>query len=123
MRMRRGDGRQQLGKSGEDAACGELQRRGYAILARRFRTRFGEIDIVGERDGVMVFVEVKARTSALFGTASESVPPWKRRRIELMALDYLRRTGRGEVACRFDVIAVEDAGALRPTIRVIENAF
>ena len=121
--MPRADSRQTLGIAGEELACRELSRRGYAILARRYRSRFGEIDIVAEDRGTTVFVEVKARTTTLFGAAVEAVPPWKRRRIEAMALDYLRRTGRSHTACRFDVVAIDDAGSVRPVVRVIENAF
>ena len=54
------DPRQSLGKLGEDLACAELERRGYEILARRYRTRFGEIDIVARHDETTVFVEVKS---------------------------------------------------------------
>ena len=86
--------RQARGKRGEDLACAELARRGYAILARRYRTRFGEIDIVSERNGAVVFVEVKARSSGKRGMAAESIPLWKRRRIAAMAVDYLAWTGR-----------------------------
>ena len=50
------DARQHLGKMGEDLACAELSRRGYAVLARRYRTRFGEIDIVARDGDVTVFV-------------------------------------------------------------------
>lgn len=111
------------GKHGEDLACGELRRRGYAILARRYRTRFGEIDIVSERAGVLVFVEVKARRTRRFGAASESIPFWKRRRLAAMALDYQAWTGRLTSRCRFDVVAIDGFGTDRMTIRVIENAF
>ena len=53
------DQRQSFGKSGEDLACQELQRRGYAILARGYRSRFGEIDIIAKDDETIVFIEVK----------------------------------------------------------------
>ncbi len=67
--------RQELGKSGEDLAVAELERRGYAILARRYRTRHGEIDVVARDGETTVFVEVKARTTGEFGTAAEAVTP------------------------------------------------
>src|SRR6185295_16624585 len=56
-----------LGKTGEDLACRELTRRGYAILARRYRRRRGEIDIIARDGPTIVFVEVKARESHEFG--------------------------------------------------------
>ena len=67
--------RQALGKTGEDLAVDELERRGYAILARRYRTRHGEIDIVARDGETTVFVEVKARATGEFGTAAEAVTP------------------------------------------------
>ena len=121
--MRAADPRQSLGMLGEDLACLELRRRGYAILARRHRSRFGEIDIVSMTDGVIVFVEVKARVSARRGTAAESLSPRKRRRIAAMALDYLAWTGRLNQRCRFDVVAIDGIGTPTQTLRVIENAF
>lgn len=115
--------RQALGKRGEDAACAELTRRGYAILARRYRTKFGEIDIVSRDGETIVFVEVKARRTARRGTAAEQIPFSKRRRITAMALDYLSSTRQLDRRYRFDVIAIDDAGAARPRVRVISNAF
>ena len=59
------DQRQSLGKRGEDLACAELERRGYVIVDRRFRTRCGELDIVARDGGVLVFIEVKTGQSNL----------------------------------------------------------
>ena len=115
--------RHSLGILGETLACAELERRGYAILARRYRTRFGEIDIISERGGVVVFVEVKARRSRRFGGAAESIPFWKRRRIGAMALDYLAWTGGLDRRCRFDVVAIDGIETPAMTVRVIEDAF
>jgi putative endonuclease len=114
---------QHLGIRGEDLACRELRRRGYAILARRYRTRFGEIDIVSERGGVLVFVEVKARTHRRMGRASAAIPLWKRRRLAAMALDYQAWAGRLASRCRFDVVAIDGIDTERMSIDVIENAF
>jgi putative endonuclease len=113
----------ELGKLGEIVACQELERRGYAILATRHRTRFGEIDIVAEEAGVIVFVEVKARRSGRFGQAAETIPHWKRRRIGAMALDYLAWTNRVNQPCRFDVVAIDGIGTPDRIVRVIEDAF
>jgi putative endonuclease len=115
--------RQALGILGEQLARDELIRRGYAILAIRYRSRFGEIDIVSERDDTVVFVEVKARRTARAGLAAESISFWKRRRIAAMALDYLAWTGRADRRCRFDVVAIDGIGTDRMQLRVIENAF
>jgi putative endonuclease len=115
--------RQSLGKLGESLACAELTRRGYAILATRYRTRFGEIDIISDAGGVTVFVEVKARRSTRKGSALDAVSPAKRRRVAAMALDYLAWTGRLDAPCRFDVVAIDHIGSDRVTIQVIENAW
>ena len=73
--------RQTLGKWGEDCAVRELERRGYAILARRYRTRHGEIDIIADHQGTLVFVEVRARATAEFGRAAETVTDAKKRKV------------------------------------------
>jgi putative endonuclease len=117
------DRRQLLGRLGEDLACAELVRRGHAILARRYRTRFGELDIVLRDGDTVVFVEVKARRTNRHGSAAEAVSFWKRRRMGAMALDYLSWTGRLHQRCRFDVVAIDGIGTPKMTVRVIENAF
>jgi putative endonuclease len=101
------DARQSLGKLGEDLACGELERRGYEIVARRYRTRVGEIDIIATDGPTIVFVEVKARAGDEFGGAAVAVTAWKQRRIGLMARDYLARRRIVDRPCRFDVVAVD----------------
>jgi putative endonuclease len=115
--------RSSLGKLGEDLACEELTRRGYAILARRYRTRFGEIDIVARDDSVLVFVEVKARRSRRCGGAVEAVTSWKRRRLAAIALDYLARANRLDARCRFDVVAIDGIGTDRAEVHIIVDAF
>ncbi len=116
------DPRQALGICGEDLACAELRRRGYEILERRYRTRFGEIDIIAKHGDTMVFVEVKARLTDDFGGAAAAVTAWKQRRIAAMALDYLARRRLHDCPCRFDVVAV-DVDEAGPRITVYANAF
>lgn len=115
--------RENTGKLGEDLATVELWHQGYAILARRYRTRYGEIDIVAQDGDTIVFVEVKARRNDRFGTAAESVTPWKQRRIAAMALDYLAWSDRLESPCRFDVVAIDGVGTDKVTIQHIKSAF
>ncbi len=112
-----------LGKSGEDLACRELRRRGYEILTRRFRTRLGELDIVARDGPTIVFVEVKTRANAHFGTPSDAVTALKQRRIWLMASDYLQRQGWDNRPCRFDIVAISIDDEDRPRIEVIAGAF
>ena len=101
--------RQSLGEAGENLAVRELTARGYAILERRYRTRHGEIDIIAEHDGTLVFVEVRARTTAEFGRAAETVTDAKKRKVAAMAVDYLARHQIANRPCRFDVVAIDDA--------------
>ena len=116
------DSRQSLGKTGEDLACAELRRRGYAILERRHRTRFGEIDIIARHGERIVFVEVKARASARFGDGAAAVTFVKQRRIGQMAIDYLLRRRWQDRPCRFDVVSVDFSSA-PPVVEVYPDAF
>ncbi len=112
-----------LGKSGENVACRELRRRGYEILARRFRTRFGEIDIVARDAATIAFVEVKTRRTGAFGTPAEAVGPWKQHKVWLMASDYLSRRGWQDRPCRFDVVAISIDRDGRRSVDVFKGAF
>ncbi len=112
-----------LGKSGETYACRELERRGYAIVARRFRTRMGEIDIIARDGETLVFVEVKARRSTRYGTPAEAVTWHKRQRLLRMAAEYVLLRGVANANCRFDVVSIVFAGGLRPRIEVFKSAF
>ena len=118
----RTDARQTLGILGEDLACEELRRRGYAILARRYRTRYGEIDIVARDGETIVFIEVTARAGREFGGAAAAVTPLKQRRVAQMAVDYLSRRHLTEQPCRFDVVAIDFEDG-KPVIAVYANAF
>ena len=115
--------RQDLGELGEELAVRELTARGYAILARRYRTRHGEIDIIAEHQGTLVFVEVRARATAEFGRAAETVTAAKRRKVTAMAVDYLARHRITNRPCRFDVVAIDGAMDASPEITVFPNAF
>lgn len=116
------DKRIALGKHGEELACAELRRLGYEILERRYRTRFGEIDIVARQDGVVVFVEVKARGGPGFGSGAAAVTAWKQRRVARMAQDFVVRHRLHGHPCRFDVVAVE-VGRDGPRVDVFRHAF
>src|SRR2546428_713566 len=95
-----------FGKTGEDLACRELQRLGYAIIARRYRRQGGELDIVARDGPTIVFVEVKTRQDRRFGAAEESVGFVKRRRIARMAIGFMTEHRLTECPCRFDVVTV-----------------
>ena len=111
-----------FGKFGEDLACQELERRGYVILARRYRQRGGELDIVAQDGPVIVFVEVKARDGHDYGEAGEAVTSRKRRTMTQLATDYLARHSLTEHPCRFDVVSIHIENEL-PVLEVYPNAF
>jgi putative endonuclease len=115
--------RQRLGIVGEELAARELASRGYAILERRYRTRYGEIDIVAQDGETLVFVEVRARATGEFGRAAESVDDRKKRKVTAMAVDYLARHHVANRPCRFDVVAIDAALSETPEIRVFPSAF
>lgn len=117
-----GRGRVRFGEIGEDLAVQELERQGYAILARRYRRRSGEIDIVAADGPSVVFVEVKARDGGAFGAGAEAINPLKRHRLTATARDYLARHHLLDRPCRFDVVAIEIASGA-PRIELIRNAF
>lgn len=114
--------RQQLGEIGENLACEELTRRGYAILERRYRRRGGELDIIARDGAAVVFVEVKARSGLDYGAGGESVTFRKRQRMAAIALDYLARHRLTDCPCRFDVVSIE-IGRAGSTIELYQNAF
>ena len=116
------DQRQSLGRRGEDLACEELEKRGYVIVERRFRTRCGELDIVARDHGVLVFVEVRARSSTHFGTPFESVTWQKQQRLCRMAESYLCLNRLSGESCRFDVVSDVER-AREQTIELVRGAF
>ena len=110
------------GLSAESRATAFLMAKGYRILAKRFRTPYGEIDIVARDGDTTVFVEAKARATAEYGAGAEAVTPAKQRRLVSMAVDYLARNRLTERPCRFDVVAIDGAGFDRK-ITVYLGAF
>ena len=116
------DQRQSFGKLGEDLACEELQKRGYAIVERRFRTRCGELDIVARDGDVLVFVEVKARSGGGFGSPFDAVTRQKRQRLSAMAESYLCHKRLNGVACRFDVVSIRQSRDGH-TVELVRGAF
>lgn len=110
-----------LGIRGENLAARELQKKGYRILTRNFKTPVGEIDIVARSGETLVFVEVKTR---LYDepTPEEQVNPAKMHQLTKAAKFYLSRYPNPPPA-RFDVVAIVWPQGQQPIIRHIENAF
>jgi len=97
---------QETGYSAEEEAARFLADHGLAIVARNYRTRFGEIDLVARDGATLVFVEVRSRAPGGFGDAAASITAAKRRRIESAARLYLATLTR-EPPCRFDVVTLD----------------
>ena len=114
--------RQRLGLEGEAMAALELERLGYQILQRRYRSRFGEIDLIAKDAGTVVFVEVKTKTDSRFGDPAEMVTSQKMRRLVSMAEEYVSGHQLHATPCRFDVVAV-DASVVPARITVYKDAF
>lgn len=95
------------------------------MRARNLRFRFGELDLVCEHRGVLVFVEVKARTSSHHGHPLEAVTPHKQRQLVRLAEAYLQALRqRPPPVCRFDVVAVDlDEGGRPGKVEVVRDAF
>lgn len=96
------------GAESEEVAVAWLVEREYQVRERNLRNHAGEIDLIADHRGVCCFVEIKARSSTLYGPAVEAVSPAKQRRIARAAALYLAtelRDWRGP--CRFDVLAMD----------------
>lgn len=104
-----------LGQSGERVAVHLLESKGYLVRHRNVRTREGEIDIVAEREGVLVFVEVRARRGGAMGSAAESLTPRKQRRLVALAQAFVQAHADLPDEQRIDVITLN----LAPDGRVI----
>jgi len=114
--------RQAFGELGERIAERWLRRQGWRVMQRRFRNGHRDIDLVVERDGVVAFVEVKARRGNRFGDPVEAVNWKKQRELGRSARVWIDGHGRAPEAYRFDVIGILVAGQ-RVRIRHVENAF
>ena len=101
-----------------------MKRAGYRMLATNFRARGGEIDIVAEQNGTIVFVEVKTRGSDSFASPKLAVNRRKREKLVRAAWYFLKCNAATDRDCRFDVVSiVSGTQSRRPTIEIIPNAF
>jgi putative endonuclease len=116
------DDRRHAGESGESLAVKLLKRNGYKIIEQNYRCKLGEIDIIAEDDGVLSFVEVKARRTDEFEEPKSAVTPQKQRKISMVALEYLKETEQMDKNARFDVVAILLLPE-HPDVQIIKNAF
>ena len=109
------------GQRGEELAARFLQKKKYRIIGRNIRLKTGEIDIIAQDQGTLVFVEVKTRTSNAFGSPLDAVDRRKMGQISRAAQEYILRHNIHDQAMRFDVIGITLTP--QPSIDHIENAF
>ncbi len=117
------DPRRALGAAGEDLAAAWYEAEGYRVLARNWRCRDGELDLVVSRPGVLVFCEVKTRRSDAYGGPAAAVTHTKQRRIRGLALRWLAEHQVRAPSLRFDVVAIHKQRGRAPQIEVLEAAF
>ena len=113
------------GSNGESRVASFLRKSGYTIIKRNYQCRFGEIDIIAEKDEFIVFVEVKTRKKDSMVSALESVDSYKQQRIIKTAQDFIVKTS-CELQPRFDVAEVyvtDDGEKLKYSLNYIKNAF
>jgi putative endonuclease len=124
---RRDLGRRDLGRRGEAATAAWYVRAGYEVVARNWRCRDGEIDLVVlDPAGVVVICEVKTRSSSAFGTPLEAVTATKQRRLRRLAAQWLSSTRQNGVRIRpvrFDVAAVVENRSRQLVVEVVHDAF
>ena len=117
------DPRHQFGQASEMQAEQFLVAKGYRILDRNVRTRLGELDLVADDHGVVVFVEVKGRTTDAFGGALLAVDHRKRVKLTKLAAQYLAQRHWSDKVCRFDVVLVQGSASDQGRIEHLQNAF
>lgn len=121
--MGNADPRHVFGQASEAQAEQFLRGKGYRILERNLRTRLGELDLVAEDRGVLVFVEVKARMSEAFGGAVAAVTARKRAKLIKLASQYLAQRHLADRPCRFDVVVVQGQPTADLQVHHVESAF
>jgi putative endonuclease len=117
------ESRAEIGALGEQLAVDHLQAMGLRILARNWRCRYGELDVIAVDDaaGTVVFVEVKARTSEQFGGVAQAVTPAKVRRLRRLAGLWLAQQSSHWAAVRVDVVTVRIGRRRTPEITHIQG--
>jgi len=115
--------RKSRGELGEDLACATLAKSGVRILARNFRCKIGEIDVVGLVGDTLVFVEVRSRSRSDLGLPAESVGYKKQQKLRKIAVYYLIVADKVNAPCRFDVVSIVYGRANEAAVDWIVNAF
>lgn len=112
---------QTVGQAGEQAAADYLKQRGYTILARNVRNTQGELDIIAQKEGCLVFVEVKTRTTGAYGPAAAAVGKAKQKHISAASALYMQQNGLCDACVRYDVMTVDVSQQMQ--VQHIKHAF
>ncbi len=112
-----------LGKRGEELATVFLEQKGFQIITRNYRQKTGEVDIIAKDNNTLIFIEVKTRSSLLFGQPFEAVTEKKQSQLNRIALDYMTRNKIKNQAARFDVISILIEKNKKPKIEHLKNCF
>jgi putative endonuclease len=111
-------GNREEGLLGEEIAIETLKGKGYKVVERNHRNRLGEIDVIAEEGGCLVFIEVKKRNSARFGESLWAIDARKRRHLIRAALLYMKIHKSFDRSVRFDVIGIDGE-----RVKIVKNAF
>ena len=110
--------RRDIGVEGEDLAAKALKKKGYKLIEKNYRSRFGEIDIIAEEGGWLVFIEVKRRNSMTFGGSLQAVDERKKRRMANCAAYYMKKHECADRKVRFDVVGIDGN-----ELKIVRHAF
>ncbi len=117
--------KQEKGNTGEKLACSALKKKGYRIIEQNYRCRYGEIDIIARHKDFLVFIEVRSKTGASFGSPEESITSRKKQRLVSTALDYLSGHGKPDENWRFDFVAIRfhDGQVKQSDVEILQNVI
>lgn len=115
--------RKSSGRRGEGLAQSFLKKYGYKIIEKNYKTKAGEIDIIGKDRDCTCFVEVRSSNSLNFGLPEYTIDGRKQNQIAKAALMYIKRNGLEDKDCRFDVVCIEAVDSPSPKPKLIKNAF
>lgn len=112
-----------IGKAYEQLAAKHVSEHGLSVIHHNYRSKLGEIDLIAKDHNTLVFIEVKYRKTAYFGSAAEQVTASKRLKLQRCAEHYLQHHNPNKFACRFDVIGIDGIASDNSNITWLKNAF
>ena len=115
--------RLELGKRGEEATADFLTQKGYRIIERNYKNKLGEIDIIAKDKKTLCFIEVKTRSNLRFGYPEEAVTERKQKKLNKVALTYLKQYNLLHIPARFDIASVILNNQNKIEVKIIKDAF